>query len=44
MNKLRKINKWFELNLGWFFINGFKREEWNEYLEDKYSKENIKDI
>ena len=30
------IVRWFELNIGWFFINGFKRDEWNEYLKEKY--------
>ena len=28
--------KWFEINLGWFFINGRKQEQWNEYLKKKY--------
>ena len=31
-----KITKWFELNLGWLFINGRKQEYWNEYLKNKY--------
>jgi len=30
---MKKIIKWFELNLGWFFINGRKQEQWNEYLK-----------
>jgi hypothetical protein len=30
--------KWFEINLGWFFINGRKKEEWCEYLKEKYGK------
>ena len=30
--------KWFEVNLGWFFINGRKQEQWNEYLKQKYEK------
>lgn len=29
--------KWFEINLGWFFINGTKQEQWNEYLKQKYN-------
>ena len=33
-----KILKWFDLNLGWFFVNGFKRDEWNDYLKEKYGK------
>jgi len=35
---MKKIIKWFELNLGWFFINGRKQEQWNEYLKQKYKK------
>jgi len=35
---MKKIIKWFELNLGWFFINGRKQEQWNEYLKQKYRK------
>ena len=33
---MKKIIKWFELNLGWFFINGRKQKQWNEYLKQKY--------
>ena len=32
-----KIIKWFELNLGWFFVNGRKRAQWAEYLRNKYN-------
>jgi len=35
----KKINKWFELNLGWFFVNGRKRASWAEYLRKKYGNE-----
>jgi len=35
---IKKLNRWFELNLGWFFINGRKQEQWNEYLKNKYKK------
>jgi hypothetical protein len=35
---LNKINRWFELNLGWFFINGRKQDAWRRYLKDKYGK------
>ena len=28
--------KWFELNLGWFFINGRKQAACAEYLRKKY--------
>ena len=31
------LNKWFELRFGWFFVNGFKQEEWAEYLKEKYN-------
>jgi hypothetical protein len=30
--------KWFEINLGWFFVNGRKQEQWNKYLKEKYGK------
>jgi hypothetical protein len=30
------MKKWFEINLGWFFINVRKQEQWNEYLKKKY--------
>jgi len=35
-----KINRWFELNLGWFFINGRKQDPWTKYLKKKYGKNN----
>ena len=35
---IKKLNRWFELNLGWFFIGGRKQEQWNEYLRKKYNK------
>lgn len=28
---LKKLNRWFELNLGCFFVNGQKQEQWNKY-------------
>jgi hypothetical protein len=34
----KKIMKWFELNLGWFFVNGRKQEMYVEYLKNKYLK------
>ena len=37
---LKKLNKWFEINWGWIFINGRKRVAWAEYLRKKYQKEN----
>jgi len=30
------MKKWFEINLGWFFINGRKQKQWSEYLKQKY--------
>lgn len=32
----KRFVKWFELNWGWFFINGRKRYQWAKYLRDKY--------
>ena len=37
-NILYTLRKWFDLNLGWFFINGRKQEEWFEYLQNRYGK------
>jgi len=28
--------KWFEMNWGWFFVNGRKRDRWAAYLRKKY--------
>ena len=33
-----KINKWFELNLGWLFVNGRNQEWYCSYLKEKYEK------
>jgi hypothetical protein len=33
---LKKITKFFEIKIGWFFINGNKKEKWNNYLNRKY--------
>tara|TARA_R110000851_G_scaffold94706_2_gene205691 strand:- start:415 stop:552 length:138 start_codon:yes stop_codon:yes gene_type:complete len=33
---LYKLNKWFELNIGWFFINGNKALVYEDYLKEKY--------
>ncbi len=41
LNKMiKKINRWFELNWGWFFVNGRKQEDWAEYLRKKYGNNN----
>ena len=29
------IIKWMDLNIGWIFINGRKRERWNKTLQNK---------
>ena len=31
--------KWFDLHIGCFFVNGFKQEEWYEYIKEKYGKD-----
>jgi hypothetical protein len=33
-----KISRWFDLNLGWFFVNPNKQDAWYEYLNKKYNK------
>lgn len=35
---LYRINKWFELNIGYIFVNGRKMDQWNKYLKDKYNE------
>jgi hypothetical protein len=35
-NMLYNFKKWFDLNLGWFFINGRKQDQWAKHLRDKY--------
>lgn len=38
-----EIKKWFELNLGWFFIPPKERKtRWLEYLEKKYGHDKSK--
>ena len=32
------MSKWFEINLGWFFVNGRKQKQWDKYLKQKYGK------
>jgi len=43
MKWIYKLNRWFDLNYGWFFVNGYKREDWNKELKQKYGK-NERDI
>lgn len=38
-NVIYKINKWFEINVGWFFVNGQKVDWYNNYLKEKYNEE-----
>ena len=38
-NLIKRLQKWFDLNLAWFFINGSKQEKWRENLKVKYSEE-----
>ena len=38
-NMWYSFKKWFEINLGWFFINGRKQNQWGEYLRDKYGND-----
>ncbi len=37
-NILNKIERWFDLNVGWFFVNGRKQEAWLEYINEKYEE------
>ena len=39
MKFLIKINNFFELNFGWIFINGNKREKYLEDLKEKYKND-----
>jgi hypothetical protein len=42
MMKIKKIyylfNRWFDIKLGWFFVNGRKIDSYNEKLKEKYSE------
>lgn len=33
---MKKLEEWFDKYLGWFFINGRKKEAWERYLKIKY--------
>ena len=39
MKTYMKIKKWFDLNLGWIFVNGRKREWWEKHLNEKYKRD-----
>jgi hypothetical protein len=32
----KALNRKFEINLGWIFVNGRKIDRWNKYLKDTY--------
>jgi hypothetical protein len=36
---LKRFEKWFDLNISWFFINGRKQDSWCEYLRNKYPED-----
>jgi hypothetical protein len=44
MNKiiktLKRLEQKFEINFGWFFVNGRKQEEYQERLRSKYKENN----
>lgn len=33
---LKRFERWFDLNLGWFFVNGMKQDQWYNHLKEKY--------
>jgi len=35
---MKDFVKWFNLKFGWFFINGRKQEQWNNYIKSIYPK------
>ena len=35
MKTIKKIEKWFDLNVSWFFVNGRKIDEYSNRLEEK---------
>ena len=37
---MNKFNNWFEINLGWLFVNGRKQEQWTKYINTKKLKQN----
>ena len=38
LNSMKRLIKWFEMNWGWFFINGRKQARYAAYLRKKYGK------
>jgi len=35
----KRFEKWFDLNVSWFFINGRKQDSWCEHLRNKYPED-----
>lgn len=35
---MKKIIRWFNINIGWFFVNGNKIDNWNSELNKKYNE------
>lgn len=40
MKLIKKAYNWFERDWGWFFVNGRKREDWDNYIKTKYYEGN----
>ena len=36
---IKRLEKFFDLHIGWFFINGRKQEKYCEFLKEKYPEE-----
>jgi len=41
MKTIKKIEKWFDLRISWFFVNGRKIDEYNKRLEEKYKNKMV---
>ena len=41
---MKRLQKWFDLNLGWFFTNGNKQDEWSERIKSKYPEDYQKSL
>lgn len=39
MSMLKKFERWFDLNLGWFFVSGRKQDAWREYIRKKHGSD-----
>lgn len=44
MKIFKRIEKWFDLRLAWFFVGGRKQEQWIEHLKIKYPDEYQKSL